>query len=377
MRQFPPPRHRRRRLVLRGRSAAETTRPHGSTSGVMAPGRSQTTLMVRTYASLLQTALRTDGSDERTDPTGRSSGTSTASASSAAPACRSRTTSSDRLELLAGGTRARAQLEPARSSSPAASRRAAIPGHLEAHGGATTPTPAALDVILATNMISVGVDIDRLGLMVVMGQPQSTSEYIQATSRVGRTHPGLVVTLFNAARSRDRSHYECFPRYHCALYRQVESTSVTPFSPRARDRGLHAVVVALSHACCTATCVRQRPVPATRSPSASSTAVAKRAVLERVADVDAGRGRRDRDADRRAGRRMARASRRERRISSSASTDNAENSLLVDAAIDEVDAQGALADAVEPARRRPILEPLPRSGPDAGEDEGRRSGAAS
>src|SRR5262249_7646512 len=108
------------------------------------------------------------------------------------------------------------------------------------------PSDQALDVILATNMISVGVDIDRLGLMVVMGQPQSTSEYIQSTSRVGRRYPGLIVTLFNAARSRDRSHYEAFKSFHSAIYREVESTSVTPFSPRARDRGLHAVLVALA-----------------------------------------------------------------------------------------------------------------------------------
>ena len=120
-----------------------------------------------------------------------------------------------------------------------------IPSHLERMAVAH-PNPEALDVILATNMISVGVDIDRLGLMAVMGQPQSTSEYIQATSRVGRKFPGLVVDLLNASRSRDRSHYESFVGYHSALYRQVESTSVTPFSPRARDRGLHAVLVALA-----------------------------------------------------------------------------------------------------------------------------------
>ncbi|WLQ33981.1 helicase-related protein [Streptomyces castrisilvae] len=107
------------------------------------------------------------------------------------------------------------------------------------------PSPDALDVLLATNMISVGVDVDRLGLMAVMGQPQTTAEYIQATSRVGRQHPGLVAVMLNSTRSRDRSHYEDFQGFHSALYREVESTSVTPFSARARDRGLHAVVVAL------------------------------------------------------------------------------------------------------------------------------------
>ncbi|MEU0130544.1 helicase-related protein [Streptomyces sp. NPDC006289] len=108
------------------------------------------------------------------------------------------------------------------------------------------PSAQTLDVLLATNMISVGVDIDRLGLMAVMGQPQTTAEYIQATSRVGRQHPGLVAVMLNSTRSRDRSHYEDFQGFHSALYREVESTSVTPFSARARDRGLHAVVVALA-----------------------------------------------------------------------------------------------------------------------------------
>ncbi|WP_329616062.1 helicase-related protein [Streptomyces brevispora] len=108
------------------------------------------------------------------------------------------------------------------------------------------PSPEALDVLLATNMISVGVDVDRLGLMAVMGQPQTTAEYIQATSRVGRQHPGLVAVMLNSTRSRDRSHYEDFQNFHSALYREVESTSVTPFSARARDRGLHSVVVALA-----------------------------------------------------------------------------------------------------------------------------------
>lgn len=112
----------------------------------------------------------------------------------------------------------------------------------------TFPRPAKgekgvypVDVLLATNMISVGVDIDRLGLMVCTGQPKTTAEYIQATSRVGRQHPGLVVTMYNWVSPRDISHYERFKSYHAALYRYVEPISVTPFSSRALDRGLQGM----------------------------------------------------------------------------------------------------------------------------------------
>lgn len=105
-----------------------------------------------------------------------------------------------------------------------------------------------IDVVLATNMISVGLDITRLGLMVVLGQPKTAAEYIQATSRVGRDEerPGLVVTLLNIHRPRDRSHYERFCAWHNTFYRAVEATSVTPFSPRAIDRGIAAITVALA-----------------------------------------------------------------------------------------------------------------------------------
>lgn len=104
------------------------------------------------------------------------------------------------------------------------------------------------DVALATNMISVGLDIIRLGLMAVLHQPKATAEYIQATSRVGRDprRPGLIVAMLNMQRTRDRSHFERFCLFHQQFYRSVESSSVTPFSPRALDRGLAAVVVGLA-----------------------------------------------------------------------------------------------------------------------------------
>ncbi len=100
-----------------------------------------------------------------------------------------------------------------------------------------------IDTVIATNMIAVGMDVDRLGLMCVLGQPKQNSEYIQATSRIGRAHPGLVITLYNPYRPRDVSHYENFAAYHKQIYRYVEGTTATPFAARARDRFLHALVI--------------------------------------------------------------------------------------------------------------------------------------
>ena len=134
--------------------------------------------------------------------------------------------------------------------------------------------PQRVDCAIATNMISVGLDIPRLGLMVVLSQPKTHAEYIQATSRVGRDdrRPGLVVTLLNVHKPRDRSHYERFRHYHETFYRSVEVSSVTPFSARALDRGFAGALVGLA-----------RHAEATLTPPEG---------VERIADVRAGLERR-------------------------------------------------------------------------------------
>jgi hypothetical protein len=152
-----------------------------------------------------------------------------------------------------------------------ARRRLDLPASEEQH----------VDVAVATNMISVGLDIPRLGLMVVLGQPVTTAEYIQASSRVGREDdkPGLVVTIFNVYRPRDRSHYERFELFHAAFYRDVEASSVTPFSPRALDRGLPGVVVALG----------RHAQPAMAAPASAGKIVANETAVANVPDVLASR----------------------------------------------------------------------------------------
>ena len=117
------------------------------------------------------------------------------------------------------------------------------------HNGATAQKDSVspLDACLASSIIEVGIDIPRLSLMSIIGQPKTTSQYIQVSSRVGRDEekPGMVVVLYGQTKARDRSHYERFRPFHQCLYAQVEPTSVTPFSPPAVDRALHGLVVAL------------------------------------------------------------------------------------------------------------------------------------
>lgn len=111
------------------------------------------------------------------------------------------------------------------------------------------PDNKAVDVCLASNIIEVGVDIDRLSLMGVVGQPKTTAQYIQVTGRVGRRwweRPGLVLTIYNPSKSRDRSHFEQFHSYHRRLYERVEPTSATPFALSAIQRALPGALIAWS-----------------------------------------------------------------------------------------------------------------------------------
>ncbi|GAA2802870.1 helicase-related protein [Crossiella cryophila] len=242
--QFPPPGLDARDswFAVETPSADKANRRY---VGLLAPNTSQATLLVRVYAALLDRAARNEGKDSVRDAYWTLVGYFNSLRLLAAAELQVHADVRERLGQLVNESEQDARPVDAVIELTSRIKSTQVPKHLK-QLEQELPDDDVLDVVLATNMISVGVDVDRLGLMAIMGQPQTTAEYIQASSRVGRSHPGMVVTLLNAARSRDRSHYENFASYHSALYRTVESTSVTPFSARARDRGLHAVVVGMA-----------------------------------------------------------------------------------------------------------------------------------
>ncbi|MCA2206678.1 helicase-related protein [Nocardia rosealba] len=212
--------------------------------GVMAPGTSQSTLLVRIYSVLLQAVGDLDAPDEVRDTYWTLLGYFNALRVLGSAYLQVLDDVPDRMDVVAA-RRQRPVREISQEPVELTSRvdQMEIPNSM-ARLETSYPNPQSPDVALATNMISVGLDIDRLGLMVVAGQPQSTSEYIQSTSRVGRRNPGLVIVALNSQRSRDSSHYASFIPFHRSLYREVESTTATPFAPRARDRAGHGVLVA-------------------------------------------------------------------------------------------------------------------------------------
>lgn len=229
------------------REAKEDESPGRLYVGVYAPGKSIKTALVRTYATLLSRALHEYESDP--SPTNDAYMTLVGYFNSIREL-------GGALRLVDDDVPARLRVLRKRGFGPtrtifekdeltAQKRSSEIPDllkRLDRTFADKSRGEFPLDILFASNMISVGVDIDRLGLMVVSGQPKTTAEYIQATSRVGRAHPGLVIDVYNWSRPRDTSHYERFRHYHETFYRHVEATSVTPFSSRARDRALAGVL---------------------------------------------------------------------------------------------------------------------------------------
>lgn len=227
--------------------------------GVAAPGRALRAVSVRVYATLLAAAQRhfdpTGPADQAADPYLTLVGYFNSLRELGGMRRLVEDEVRTRVKDFTRGKRPHHHIGP---HPWAADRRLLMPEELTSRESSqriketkqrlATPKAAgdgSLDTVLASSMISVGLDIDRLGLMVVTGQPKTTSEYIQATSRVGRAHPGLVVTCLNASRPRDRSHYERFVAYHRSFYREVEATSVTPFSLQTLDRGMIGALVGM------------------------------------------------------------------------------------------------------------------------------------
>ncbi|MBU3864031.1 DISARM system helicase DrmA [Streptomyces sp. 4503] len=214
--------------------------------GVIAPGRGAQTPIVRMWSRLLQTPrdrLDVGVAQEELDPFWTLVGYFNAIRELAGAVALARQDIPQRLGSVAASPRTLDEQEPMELSSRTSSLR--LPGMLEELGVRLAPDREPANAVVATSMFGTGVDVDRLGLMVVHGQPKTTSSYIQATGRVGRGVGGLVVTFYRASRPRDLSHYEYFTGYHTTLYRHVEPVTVNPFAPRARDRALGPVMVSV------------------------------------------------------------------------------------------------------------------------------------
>jgi len=245
--QFPPP-----GLSVDDSFFAVTHEPHPLEStaagrlylGVCAPGRGAQTPIIRIWSAILQEMaeirLARGGSDREADQFWTLVGYFNAKRELAGAVGLFKQDIPERLGVLAArcGGRSRGPLQYIELSGRTESFE--IPGKLDRL--AKFPDND-VDALFATSMFGTGVDVERLGLMVVHGQPKTTANYIQATGRVGRQRGGLVVTFLRATRPRDLDHYEFFVGYHRSLHRHVEPITVYPFSPRARERGLGPLCV--------------------------------------------------------------------------------------------------------------------------------------
>jgi hypothetical protein len=246
---FPPPGLRAEESFFSSTGPAhplDCTEPGRLYMGVVAPGRGAQTPIVRIWSRLLQTpadrcAVGASLSD--LDPFWTLVGYFNAIRELAGAVALTRQDIIQRLGSIADPPRELSEDDPMELSSRASSLE--LPSMLEELETTLSSGREPVNAVVATSMFGTGVDVARLSLMVVHGQPKTTSSYIQATGRVGRTVGGLVVTFYRASRPRDLSHYEYFPGYHTTLYRHVEPVTVNPFAPRARDRALGPVAVSI------------------------------------------------------------------------------------------------------------------------------------
>ena len=246
---FPPPGLRAEESFFSSTGAShplDSSEPGRLYVGVTAPGRGAQTPIVRIWSRLLQTPAdrRATGiplSD--LDPFWTLVGYFNAIRELAGAVALIRQDIIQRLMTVAAMPRELSENDPMELSSRA--RSLDLPSMLEDLGTGLASGREPVNTVVATSMFGTGVDVARLSLMFVNGQPKTTSSYIQATGRVGRNVGGLVVSFYRASRPRDLSHYEYFAGYHTALYRHVEPVTVNPFAPRARDRAIGPVAVSI------------------------------------------------------------------------------------------------------------------------------------
>ncbi|MFC1829033.1 helicase-related protein [Thermodesulfobacteriota bacterium] len=245
VRQFPPPGLDEADSFFARKDQEAPGRVY---TGVMAPHITGITAAVRLHAILLQSQIETKGPGDLDDNywtlvsyfnSIRELGSATTLAADDIP---------DRIQVIQPDRESQRSLQSNNFIDLYSARKGAELTDILKRLQLEHNKPDEISLLLTTNIISVGVDVDRLGFMLVNGQPKTTAEYIQATSRIGRSinMPGLVVSLYSAVKPRDRSHFESFIPYHSSLYSFVEPSSVTPFSKPSREKALHAVMVILA-----------------------------------------------------------------------------------------------------------------------------------
>lgn len=246
---FPPPGLRAEESFFSSTGSShplDSSEPGRLYVGVTAPGRGAQTPIVRIWSRLLQVPAdrRAAGIPVNDlDPFWTLVGYFNAIRELAGAVALTRQDIIQRLMSVAAMPRELAANDPMELSSRASSLE--LPSMLEDLETRLTAGRDPVNTVVATSMFGTGVDVARLSLMFVNGQPKTTSSYIQATGRVGRTVGGIVVSFYRASRPRDLSHYEYFAGYHTTLYRHVEPVTVNPFAPRARDRAIGPVAVSI------------------------------------------------------------------------------------------------------------------------------------